>query len=660
MPSNYSHYFKSRKKKVGKKQLRPIPESPLWDITNSSLPRAFETEAKDGFAFNFTESREPLLPQLHPGQSRPTPPAVEPPDSSHSLWDQLLVELGPDYYDDKTVQERGQEKTKRVLNFLQVPRQLEGFLSFGYLICLDSFLYLFTILPLRILLALWSLLSVSILRGKSLTASQKIDLMMGLLLAASSLVLQNVDASQLYHTIRGQAIIKLYVIFNALEICDKLCSAFGHDILDSLYSTVDSHSSSASKRFSRVARFIVAAAYVSAHTLVLFYQVMSLNVAINSYNNALLTLLISNQFVEIKGSVFKKFEKGNLFQLSCADIVERFQLTVFLVIVTIRNCLEILGSGAMGDISNYVVYSTISIKDVGLAVFSALANPVATVQSLRLPMLSQLHQAVVTVVPRVFSSNEFKLGQIILGPSFIVMGTEIIVDWIKHAFIVKFNGLEPTVYTRFQESLRRDLLGTSSNRKPADTTGGARADRSPIVAKRIGFVSLPLACLAVRVAIQILQIVGVMPETLVDEPRTPGLEDEYLEDEHIGSWKLPYKLTIWIKAQRTSFQKAGFSGSSFFLASQRYSWIIPLYLCLTIFKLLIGIRLQYLSKPPSQAEKHDQPSGSLANTLDEMLVHHTPHHMLPPHLMRPQGSSPQSSQILDEIDRFSMVKSRIP
>lgn len=68
---------------------------------------------------------------------------------------------------------------------------------------------------------------------------------------------------------------------------------------------------------------------------------MCLNVAINSYDNALLTLLVSNQFTEIKGcelggevtlrlpylttddrsisvAVFKKFEKENLFQILCA------------------------------------------------------------------------------------------------------------------------------------------------------------------------------------------------------------------------------------------------------------------------------------------------------------------------------------------------------
>jgi hypothetical protein len=55
-----------------------------------------------------------------------------------------------------------------------------------------------------------------------------------------------------------------------------------------------------------------------AHATILVYQLISLNTAINSYDYSLLTLLLSNQFVEIKGSVFKKFEKDNLFQITCA------------------------------------------------------------------------------------------------------------------------------------------------------------------------------------------------------------------------------------------------------------------------------------------------------------------------------------------------------
>ena len=50
----------------------------------------------------------------------------------------------------------------------------------------------------------------------------------------------------------------------------------------------------------------------------------------------LITLLISNNFVELKGSVFKKCERENLFQVATADIVERFQLSVYLSLVALQ------------------------------------------------------------------------------------------------------------------------------------------------------------------------------------------------------------------------------------------------------------------------------------------------------------------------------------
>lgn len=61
-----------------------------------------------------------------------------------------------------------------------------------------------------------------------------------------------------------------------------------------------------------------------------------MNVAVNSYDHALLTLLVSNQFVEIKGSVFKKFEKDNLFQITCAgEVIVRY-LYVGIVLISTR------------------------------------------------------------------------------------------------------------------------------------------------------------------------------------------------------------------------------------------------------------------------------------------------------------------------------------
>lgn len=452
------------------------------------------------------------------------------PDSGISLWSHFVAELTSSESNINTES----PKTQRILNFLAVPFEVEKLMTFGYLICLDSFLHIFTILPIRIVIAMGVLLFQGLFRTRALTSSEKTDLMKGVLILASSFFLQHIDASKLYHSIRGQAIIKLYVIFNALEICDKLCSAFGHDILDSLFSTMDPLS--ANRRFNRVARMLVAITYITAHTLVLFYQVMSLNVAVNSHNNALLTLLISNQFVEIKGSVFKKFEKGNLFQLSCSDIVERFQLSVFLLIVSIRNCLEIFGNGVFKDTITYIG-SIFTLQYWNLIIWN----------------YSELWPYLYNLIPNLIESDQFKVLAMVFGPSIVVYSTEIGVDWIKHAFIVKFNSISPKVYNRYRESLCRDLIGVGEVR-----------DRAVMVSKRIGFVSIPLACMVIRIAIQILGLLIV---------QDPGLQelgwDEDISGETAGGWRFSFTLTQWIKSHRHS-ASARDASFIFFWATSSY------------------------------------------------------------------------------------------
>lgn len=124
------------------------------------------------------------------------------------------------------------------------------------------------------------------------------------------------------------------------QIADRLCTSFGQDLLDCLFSRstlllLSHHRPVTPHTLRPFTFFSLAVLYTSkfsdraylivlirnrlaAHALVLIYHLTSLNVAINSYDHALLTLLVSNQFVEIKGSVFKKFEKDNLFQITCA------------------------------------------------------------------------------------------------------------------------------------------------------------------------------------------------------------------------------------------------------------------------------------------------------------------------------------------------------
>lgn len=63
------------------------------------------------------------------------------------------------------------------------------------------------------------------------------DILRALIIGIATSVLACVDISRLYHSIRGQEMIKLYVLFTMIEIFDKLCCSLGQDILDALYFT---------------------------------------------------------------------------------------------------------------------------------------------------------------------------------------------------------------------------------------------------------------------------------------------------------------------------------------------------------------------------------------------------------------------------------------
>ena len=156
---------------------------------------------------------------------------------------------------------------ERITNFFFLPPFLEKVLLFGMLACLDSWLYTFTILPLRfaralgLLVSYWFCTIASFWKGgkrlqkrktvetdtrasdppeaastekakakrgelrerersvSSLRPQHKADLLKGAVVIITCFVLTRLDASRMYHSIRGQAAIKLYVIYNVLEVC---------------------------------------------------------------------------------------------------------------------------------------------------------------------------------------------------------------------------------------------------------------------------------------------------------------------------------------------------------------------------------------------------------------------------------------------------------
>lgn len=156
-----------------------------------------------------------------------------------SLWDYLQEEISASDLDGSQ-----EMKAERVTNFFSVPmaveqvsldttyrvhpktqrclkKPLSQIIIFGYFVCLDSFLYTFTILPLRFLIALrrWVASYFKPGKRKSLPVSAKCDLAKCAIFLVTCITLHYLtDASKMYHSVRGQEVIKLYVIYNVLEV----------------------------------------------------------------------------------------------------------------------------------------------------------------------------------------------------------------------------------------------------------------------------------------------------------------------------------------------------------------------------------------------------------------------------------------------------------
>uniref|UniRef100_A0AAY4A1W1 Transmembrane anterior posterior transformation protein 1 homolog n=1 Tax=Denticeps clupeoides TaxID=299321 RepID=A0AAY4A1W1_9TELE len=300
------------------------------------------------------------------------------------------------------------ERRERVYTCLRIPKELEKLMIFGFFLCLDAFLYVFTLLPLRVLLALIRLLTLPCCRlsgTRILQPAQVCDVLKGFILVLCYSMMHYVDYSMMYHMIRGQSVIKLYIIYNMLEVADRLFSSFGQDILDALYWTATEPKERKRAHIGVIPHFLMAVLYVFLHAILIMVQATTLNVAFNSHNKSLLTIMMSNNFVEIKGSVFKKFEKNNLFQMSNSDIKERFTNYVLLLIVCLRNMEQ-------------------------------------------------------------FSWNPDHFW--VLFPDVcMVIASEVAVDVVKHAFITKFNDITADVYSEYRASLAFDLV--SSRQKNAYT-----------------------------------------------------------------------------------------------------------------------------------------------------------------------------------------------
>ncbi|RDY10402.1 Protein POLLEN DEFECTIVE IN GUIDANCE 1 [Mucuna pruriens] len=229
----------------------------------------------------------------------------------------------------------GNEKEReRVYDTIfRLPWRCELLIDVGFFVCFDSFLSLLTVMPARIMMTIWRLLKTR--QFKRLSTMEVSDFGCFLIMSCGVVLLQRTDISLIYHMIRGQGTIKLYVVYNVLEIFDKLCQSFNGDVLQTLFLSAEGLATCPpeSMRF-WIWRFVSDQALAVAITL---------STCIVAHNNALFALLVSNNFAEIKSNVFKRYSMDNVHSLVYFDSVERFHISSFILFVLAQNILEAEG-----------------------------------------------------------------------------------------------------------------------------------------------------------------------------------------------------------------------------------------------------------------------------------------------------------------------------
>jgi len=85
-------------------------------------------------------------------------------------------------------------KRERVYTFVRIPKETEKFMFYGLLQCADSFLFIFTFLPLRLFAVFMTLLKRPWAFTCGLSSSQKCDIVKVIIIAAGCGLMHQVSA----------------------------------------------------------------------------------------------------------------------------------------------------------------------------------------------------------------------------------------------------------------------------------------------------------------------------------------------------------------------------------------------------------------------------------------------------------------------------------
>lgn len=258
--------------------------------------------------------------------------------------------------------------------------------------------------------------------------------------------LNNLYPDRIYHYLKEQSLMRVYVLFGVLELAEKLIGTLCDDIIENIdidgnnlkgnsidcnlkgnnidinkkgnnlkgnniESSIDINKQGNNINIQNIDNiqnieniennlkgnyFLNSLLFVCStlcHTLIFYFQYLIIQLSLNTSLTNLYSLIISIQFIELKGNVFKKGNKNNLFSIIDNDSLKRFNLTIYLIIAF-------------------------------LSLFSE-------------------------------SEESYKI-LFFLEPILIIFFLKIFIDWIKHIFFCRFNNLDLNIYDEYRMRERRN------------------------------------------------------------------------------------------------------------------------------------------------------------------------------------------------------------
>lgn len=302
---------------------------------------------------------------------------------------------------------------------LALPLHFELFSIIGMLQCIDLMLSPIAVLLTTPLCITWivlkSLTSNFSIRETAKAVSMSINplhLVHLTLCVCVGFALSFIDQSWIYHTIRGRSMVKLFVLYNMLYVLERLCAAYSAE-------SFKPKNDSSLNLVTSVRSF----AYLLVHAFIIVLQISTLNASINSNDASAVAIVTSSNFLELRSSVMKRFSVQNVFQIGCADVVERFQILFFAFFIVTQGIVQAVSPVKLGMALEYFAW---------------------------------------------------------------LMGSELLCDWMKHAFILKFNGYSSDIYRMYRYILVTDTVDTRKSILHHKTS-----TRCNFTSQRLGLSLLP-------------------------------------------------------------------------------------------------------------------------------------------------------------------------